>query len=127
VDRFRDFHGGHIRHAARAGLGMFASRHLLALAAALALSVGCGGCTVVKPVIGAFSGPVMMLGNSDSWTSDCGRPETILCALGVMAAIGAGAGLVTGIISDVRYVCGYADDPTNNWWDPFKINIEGGR
>ncbi|HEX6810375.1 MAG TPA: hypothetical protein VF384_02020 [Planctomycetota bacterium] len=103
---------------------MFASRHLLALAAVLVLGLGSGGCTLVKPVIGAFSGPVMMLGNSDSWTSDCGNPQGILCALTVMAAVGAGAGLVTGMISDVRYVCGWADDPTNNWWDPFKLNIE---
>jgi hypothetical protein len=104
---------------------MFASRHVLALTAALVLCLGCGGCTLVKPVIGTFAAPVIMLGKSDSRTSDFGNPEAILCAVGVMSVIGAGAGLVTGIISDLRYVCGYADDPTNNWWDPFKINIEG--
>jgi len=100
-------------------------RHVLALTAALVLCLGCGGCTLVKPVIGAVAAPVIMLGKSDSWTSDCSNPEAILCAVGVMGVIGAGAGLVTGIISDLRYVCGFADDPMNNWWDPFKINIEG--
>jgi hypothetical protein len=104
---------------------MVAHRHLLGLAAALALCVGCGGCTLVKPVVGAFVGPVVMLANSGGDFSGCGcNGEGILCALGIMAAVGAGAGLITGIISDVRVVCGCCDDPTNNWWDPFKINDE---
>ena len=104
---------------------MVAHRHLLGLAAALALCAGCGGCTLVKPVVGAFVGPVVMLANSGGDFSGCGcNGEGILCALGIMAAVGAGAGLITGIISDVRVVCGCCDDPTNNWWDPFKINNE---
>ena len=102
---------------------MVARRYLLGLAAALVLCLGCGGCTLVKPVVGAFVGPVVMLGNSAGDFSGCGcNGEGILCALGIMAAVGAGAGLITGIVSDVRVVCGFCEDPTNNWWDPFKIN-----
>ena len=38
------------------------------------------------------------------------------------AVVGAAAGLVTGIVSDVQVLRGVAADPTNNWWDPFAIN-----
>jgi len=106
---------------------MFASRQVLGLAAVLALGLGSSGCTLVKPLVGALTGPAIMLGHSSGDFGGCCNScngEAILGALAVMAAFGAGAGLVTGIISDVRYVCGYSDDPTNNWWDPFKINNE---
>ncbi|HEU4420177.1 MAG TPA: hypothetical protein VFT55_14675 [Planctomycetota bacterium] len=104
---------------------MFASRHVLGLAAVLALGLGSSGCTLVKPVVGAFVGPVVMLGSSGGDFSGCGcNGEGILAALSVMAVVGAGAGLITGIISDVRVICGCSEYPTNNWWDPFKINNE---
>lgn len=107
---------------------MFAPRRVLSLAAVLALGLGSSGCTVVKPLVGALTGPVIMLGNSDGeFAQSCCQScdgRAIVCAIGVMAAVGAGAGLITGIISDVRVVCGCSEYPTNNWWDPFKINDE---
>ena len=63
-----------------------------------------------------------MLGHSGGDFSGCNSGEAVVCAFAMMAAVGAGAGLITGIISDVRVVCGCCEDPTNNWWDPFKIN-----
>ena len=32
------------------------------------------------------------------------------------------SGLATGVICDVRWACGYSEDPMAHWWDPFKIN-----
>ena len=95
------------------------------MGAVLALGLGSTGCTLVKPLVGAVVGPAIMLGNSGGDFSGCGcNGEGIVAALTVMAAVGAGAGLITGIISDVRVICGCSESPTNNWWDPFKINDE---
>jgi hypothetical protein len=106
--------------------------HVLAAAAACCLASG--GCTVVKPVIGAavgaVAGPALLIAGSDGNLGACGcDARAIVVVLAISAAVGASiggaAGLVTGIISDVRYVCGYSADPTSNWWDPFKINDGG--
>jgi len=93
------------------------------LAALLAISLGTGGCTLCKPLVGAVTGPVVVLANSNGNWGGCGCDgRAIVAVFVVAAAIGAASGLVTGIISDVQYVCGYADDPTRNWWDPFATN-----
>ena len=92
------------------------------MGAVLALGLGSTGCTLVKPLVGAVVGPAVMLGNSGGDFSGCNSGEAVVGVLALMAVVGAGAGLITGIISDVRVVCGCCDDPTNNWWDPFKIN-----
>ena len=84
-----------------------------------------GGCTLVKPVIGAVVGPVVILAHSNGsvGTGGCGCGcEGIVAFLAAGAAIGAAGGLVTGIISDVQALDGTAEDPTANWWDPLKTN-----
>ncbi|MEO6594535.1 MAG: hypothetical protein ABIP94_07265 [Planctomycetota bacterium] len=85
--------------------------------------LGSGGCTLVKPVVGAIAGPFVILAASDGtgFGCDCdGR--AIVVALAVMSAVGAVVGLVTGIISDVQALTGAASDPTANWWHPLKTN-----
>lgn len=96
---------------------------LATLAAVCTFALGSGGCTLCKPVVGAVAGPVVMIGAiGQSGGCGCGDGRALLGLLAIGAAIGAGAGLVTGVISDVQYVCGYADDPTRNWWNPFATN-----
>lgn len=99
--------------------------HLLASVLCLVAGVGAGGCTVVKPVIGAVTGPIVMLGQASGDLASCGcggRGEGVVVVLGIMAAVGATVGLVTGVISDVQALTGAAQDPMRNWWDPFKTN-----
>jgi hypothetical protein len=86
------------------------------------------GCTVCKPVVGAVVGPVMLLGGSVGGGGCCcddGRAVAVVFL--VFAGVGAGAGLVTGIISDVQALAGQAPDPTANWWDPFATNTDAVR
>ena len=100
-------------------------RRLATIAALCAISLGSGGCTLAKPFVGAVVGPAMMvgaIGNSGSCCRCGDDGRALLAVLAFSAAIGAGAGLVTGVISDVQFVCGYADDPARNWWNPFATN-----
>lgn len=80
-------------------------------------------CTLVKPLVCAVTMPVYMLGNSDACGCD---PRAAACGLVVMAAIGAACGLVTGIISDINWIMGEADNPVRNIHDPFATNISEG-
>ena len=100
-------------------------RFVFATAAAAALSPG-SGCTLAKPIVGAFTGPVVMLGHADGGLG-CyhGDGRAIVVLLVVMAAVGAGGGLVTGIVSDINVLTGNAPDPCANWWDPFATNRGG--
>lgn len=86
---------------------------------------------MVKPIVGAavgaVAGPALILAGSNGDLGGCGcdaRAVLVVLASGaaIGAAIGGVSGLVTGVISDVRWACGYSEDPTANWWDPFKIN-----
>ena len=93
------------------------------LAAVLAISLGTGGCTLAKPFVGVVAGPVVILGSSGGNWGGCGCDgRAVVAVLIVAAAIGAGAGLVTGVISDVQFLCGRAHDPTRNWCNPFATN-----
>lgn len=94
----------------------------IVLTAGLATS----GCTLCKPVVGAITGPVVILGNSGGDFSGCGCDGGygVVAVLGVLAGVGAVGGLVTGIISDVQALCGEATDPCRNWADPFKTNTD---
>ncbi len=100
-------------------------------ALAFGFLLGCplvSGCTLAKPVVGAVTGPVIILGNSSgNLGGGCGCDgRAVACVFLAMSVVGAGAGLVTGIISDVQAVCGAAPDPTANWFDPFLTNTSGG-
>lgn len=88
------------------------------------LFVATGGCTLVKPVVGAIAGPAVVLSGSDGLFGGCGCGDArgVLAVLAVTAAAGAAVGLVTGVISDVQWLSGAASDPTANWADPFKTN-----
>jgi hypothetical protein len=101
-------------------------RRLGGLLAAATLCVGCGGCTVVKPIVGAVTGPVIMMGRSDgAWCSTDWIGSdwcSVCCGLAMLSAVGAGVGLVTGIVSDIRALTDEAEEPTDNWWDPFAVN-----
>lgn len=83
------------------------------------------GCTLCKPVVGLVYGPVVMLGNSNGDWGGCGcngDGRAIAAVFAVAAVVGATAGLVTGVISDVQALTGEPTDPCRNWWDPFKTN-----
>ena len=102
--------------------GMCSPRRLSALVAVMTIGLANGGCTLVKPLVGAVTGPVIILGNSADGGCFNGDWRGIGCALASLAVIGAVGGLVTGIVSDVRVLTESAQDPTDNWWDPFAIN-----
>jgi hypothetical protein len=103
-----------------------ARTHLVLTALVLTAGLSTSGCTLCKPVVGAITGPVVMLGNSSGdfggCSCSCGDGYALVAVLGVMAGIGAVGGLVTGIISDIQVLTGDAEDPTRNWADPFKTN-----
>ena len=80
------------------------------------------GCTVAKPLVGAVTGPIVLLAASNGSFCSCGDGRAVLYLFVFMAAVGAGGGLVTGIISDVQVLTGAADDPCHNWWEPFRTN-----
>lgn len=95
----------------------------LGLTALLAICLGTGSCTLCKPFVGALTGPVIFLGHSSGDFGGCGcDARAAACAFVVFAAVGAVAGLVTGVVSDVQVLRGRAHDPCNNWWDPFATN-----
>lgn len=83
-----------------------------------------GGCTLIKPVVGAFTAPILVLGHSDGHFCgcDCGDGRAVVAVFAVIAAVGACGGLVTGIVSDINVLCGRAPDPCANFWDPFATN-----
>ena len=83
------------------------------------------GCTLTKPVVGAFTGPAVLLtgGSGSGWGCGCrGDGRAVLYLFAVLAVVGAGGGLVTGIISDVQVLTGAASEPCHNWWEPFRTN-----
>ncbi|MBL9076985.1 MAG: hypothetical protein JNL08_05750 [Planctomycetes bacterium] len=93
----------------------------VALAGLCAGVLATGGCTLIKPVVGAVTGPVVLAASSNGNFCGCDGRGAV-AAIGVAAAIGALIGLVTGVVSDVQWLSGAAADPTANWWDPFKTN-----
>jgi hypothetical protein len=101
-------------------------RHFTSLAAVFAIGLATGGCTLAKPIVGAVTGPAMILGNSGGNWNCGGDGRGLVAVLMGCAFIGAGAGLVTGVISDVQFLCGYARNPTHNWWNPFATNTWNG-
>lgn len=107
---------------------MYPVRNRVALAALLAIVLGNGGCTLVKPVVGVVVGPVVVLGEGGGGFGGCGCDDgcAIVGILAVGSAIGAVCGLVSGIVSDVQAVTGRAEDPYRNWYDPFSTNTSDG-
>ena len=102
---------------------MSSTRHLGGCALLLAFALGSGSCTIVKPVVGAITGPVYViaeLGEVPSSYDDGGC--AVVGFLIVTSAIGATCGLVTGIISDIQVLLGAASKPIQNWGNPFAIN-----
>ncbi len=93
----------------------------LAMSAVLiALAFLASSCTLAKPLIGAVTAPAYLLASDDCNGFDsC----TLPCGLVAMAAVGAVGGLVTGVISDVYWLSGEADEPTRNFHDPFATNV----
>lgn len=98
-------------------------RRSLACAFSL-LAVTGSGCTLAKPVVGVVTGPVILFGGGGGGGCCCDDGRGAAAVFVVLAGIGAGAGLVTGIISDVQALAGEARDPTANWWDPFATNTD---
>lgn len=81
------------------------------------------GCTLVKPVVGAVTGPVVMLGEGGFGSGCRGDGRGVVAVFATMSAFGAVGGLVTGLISDVQVLSGAAESsPTDFWWHPFKTN-----
>ena len=93
----------------------------LAMSAVLAvLAFLAPSCPLAKPLIGAATAPAYF------WASDdCNRFDscTLPCGLVAMAAVGVVGGLVTGVLSDIYWLSGKADDPTRNFYDPFATNV----
>ena len=103
---------------------MARSRRLPALLAVALMFLGAGGCTLVKPVTGVVAGPIYAIGalaqGGGCYHHGDGRALCVLLA--GSAGVGAVAGLVTGIASDVQALNGRATDPSRNWWNPFATN-----
>ena len=78
------------------------------------------GCTLVKPIVGAITGPFLALEGGGY----CGNGEGAVVVLAGLSIFGALGGLVTGIISDVQALTGAAPDPAVNWWHPFRTNTD---
>jgi hypothetical protein len=98
-------------------------RHSLRRLLPWGLLLAGAGCTLVKPVVGAVTGPVVILGEGGFGTGCHGDGRGMVAVFGAMSALGAVGGLVTGVISDVQVLSGAAEwDPTGNWWHPFKTN-----
>lgn len=90
----------------------------------LAATAPLGGCTLCKPVVGAVTGPACWLAHGGADFGHCNR-EAAAVALAVASAVGAVAGLFTGVASDIHWLSGEAQDPTANWHDPFRTNVDG--
>jgi hypothetical protein len=91
----------------------------------LAAGLGSSSCTLCKPVVGAITGPIVILGNCGNLNLGGGGSYdgcAVAAFFGTLMAIGAVGGLVTGIISDVQALTGAARDPVANWYDPFATN-----
>ncbi len=102
---------------------MFARRSLLV--AVFAAGSLASGCTLCKPIVGAVAGPVVLLGSTGGdWSCGCHDGRAVAVVLIVAAGVGAAAGLVTGIISDVNALSGRAEDPCRNWWHPLATNLD---
>jgi hypothetical protein len=104
---------------------MSSIRQRAGLAALLAASLGMGSCTLVKPVAGLFTGPAYAASEFDGsfrGGGNCHDGCGVVAYLAVSAAVGATAGLVTGVISDWQTLFGEVGDPTHNWWNPFGTN-----
>jgi hypothetical protein len=99
------------------------TKRLLLISVLAVLAFSSTSCTLVKPLVCAVTMPIYMLGNSDARGCD---PRAAACGLVVMAAIGAACGLVTGIISDINWIMGEADNPVRNIHDPFATNTSEG-
>lgn len=96
---------------------------VLACAGSLPL-LATGGCTLVKPAIGAVVGPILILSEpAGGLGGGCGCDgRGVAAAFAALMAVGAAIGLVTGVVSDVQALSGAAADPTANWWHPMKTN-----
>jgi hypothetical protein len=100
------------------------SRILMVLALAAVASASTS-CTIAKPLVCAITAPAYVLGNSGSpWCGCHCDGEAVLCGIVAISAVGAVSGLVTGIISDVNWVRGVADDPAHNIANPFATNTQ---
>ena len=89
----------------------------------LAAALSSGGCTLVKPVVGAVTGPAYVIGETDGAAfHGCYDTCSIAGFFIVSSAVGAVAGLVTGVISDFRVLAGHSSDPADNWFNPFAVN-----
>ncbi len=97
------------------------------IACVLAGCLGSSGCTVVKPVVGVFTAPVLLMsghyGGSEGVGTLQGEGGARAAVIG-MAAIGAVGGLVTGVLSDWAVLTRATQEPTRNWWDPLATNSD---
>ncbi|MFT4842540.1 MAG: hypothetical protein ACI8UD_003505 [Planctomycetota bacterium] len=99
------------------------TKRLAMILALVALAFSSTSCTLAKPLVCAVTTPAYLLGNSGGCGCD---PRGAACGLLLVAAVGAAGGLVTGIISDINWIAGEADDPTRNIGDPFATNTSEG-
>lgn len=119
----------------RRAFAMVAPTQLVARLTLIALVGGsCSSCTVVKPVVGLVTGPVLALSGQrgpiaapqllscDETQPDGGAGAMIVVGYTFFGAVG---GLVTGAISDWAALTASANDPTANWWDPWATNTGG--
>ncbi len=99
------------------------TKRLLMISVLAVLAFSSTSCTLAKPLVCAVTMPIYVLGNSDCCGCD---PRGAACGILVVAAVGAVGGLVTGVISDINWIAGEADDPTRNIHDPFATNTSEG-
>ena len=79
-------------------------------------------CTLAKPLVCAVTAPAYVLshGGANAGGDSSGG---VLCAIAAISAVGAAGGLVTGVISDIHYICGHAHEPARNIGNPFLTNV----
>lgn len=99
------------------------TKRLAMISALVALAFSSTSCTLAKPLVCAVTTPAYLLGKSGACGCD---PRGAACGFLLVAAVGAAGGLVTGIISDINWITGEADDPTRNIGDPFATNTSEG-
>jgi hypothetical protein len=87
------------------------------------MSLALAGCTLVKPIVCAVTGPICILGGGGfggCWGNGDGRGVVVI--FGMMVGVGVVGGLVTGVISDINALAGKAENPTANWYNPLRTN-----
>jgi hypothetical protein len=118
-------------------VGSLRGRALALLVAGVA-AAGAAGCTVVKPVVCAFTYPVDKMAESLATPRDASEdyadiPPTLVLVTApiliplrflTLSVMGVAGGLVSGFASDLNVIVWNVDTPVTNLTRPFKTNAK---